>query len=221
MKKIVYSFLFISSLVTGQITKKMGDFTKVTSFDKIDVVLIQSTENKVILSGNDHENVELINKNGELKIRMPLLKTMSGEGINATVYFKKIDAVEANEGSQMTSDEVFKSIAFDIIVKEGSQIKLNIDVENLKVKATSGGVLNVEGEAINQDILVNSGAIFDGTKINSKQVTVTVNAGGEAGVFATNFVDAKVRAGGTITVFGSPKQLNKKVIAGGTIEEAK
>jgi hypothetical protein len=221
MKKTVYSLLFISALGFCQTEKRVGDFTKVTSFDKIDVVLIQSNENKVILSGNESENVELINKNGELKIRMPLLKTMSGDGINATVYFKKIDAVEANEGSHMTSDEIFKSIVFEIIVKEGADIKLNIDVENLKVKATSGGILNIEGEATNQDILVNSGAIFDGSKINSKQATVTVNAGGEVGVFAIDFVNAKVRAGGKITVFGNPKQLNKKVIAGGTIEEAK
>jgi hypothetical protein len=47
------------------------------------------------------------------------------------------------------------------------------------------------------------------------------HAGGEAAIFATNSVDAKVRAGGDITIFGKPKQINKKIIAGGTIEQAK
>jgi len=34
-------------------------------------------------------------------------------------------------------------------------------------------------------------------------------------------VEAKVRAGGDITIYGKPKQINQKVIAGGSIEEAK
>ena len=74
MKKIIYSLLFLSSLAFAQVEKSIGDFTKVTSFDKIDVELVLGTENKVILKGTNSEEVELINNNGELKIRMPLTK---------------------------------------------------------------------------------------------------------------------------------------------------
>ena len=42
MKKLVYSLLFISSLAFAQKEKEVGDFNKVTSFDKIDVILIAS-----------------------------------------------------------------------------------------------------------------------------------------------------------------------------------
>ena len=68
MKKIIYSILFLSSLAFAQVEKSVGDFTKVTSFDKIDVELVLGTENKVILKGTNSEEVELINNNGELKI---------------------------------------------------------------------------------------------------------------------------------------------------------
>ena len=34
------------------------------------------------------QEVELVNKNGELKIRMPLTKLLSGDDVSATVYFK-------------------------------------------------------------------------------------------------------------------------------------
>ena len=39
--------------------------------------------------------------------------------------------------------------------------------------------------------------------------------------YATDLVDAKTRAGGEIKIFGKPKQINEKKIAGGTIEQAK
>ena len=70
MKKIVYCLLLISSVAFTQIEKKVGDFYKVTAFDKIDVLLIQSDVNKVILKGDKADEVELVNKNGELKIKM-------------------------------------------------------------------------------------------------------------------------------------------------------
>ena len=222
-KVVVVVVVFLSQLGFSQnsVTKKLGDFTKVTSFDQIDVLLVPSNENKIILSGEGASEVELVTKNDELKIRMPLTKLLKGEAISATVYYKNIDAVEANEGSRIASEATFNSINFDIIAKEGSEIKLKLDVERVSIKASDGSKIDVEGNATNQEVLVNTGGIYEAEKLRSKLVSITVNAGGEAAIFATDFVDAKVRAGGNIEIFGKPKQINQKVIAGGTIRESK
>lgn len=221
MKKIVFSLLVFSSMAFGQVEKNVGDFNKVTSFDQIDVFLIKSDENKVVLDGKNADEVELVNKNGELKIRMPFTKIMSGDNISVTVYFKNIDAVEANEGSRIACGDTIKATFFEIIVKEGSEIKLLLDVEKLKSKVSDGSKVSLEGKASNQDVLVNSGGIYEAEKLVTSQTIITANAGGQADVFVTNLVDAKVRAGGEITIHGKPKQINQKVIAGGTIEQAK
>jgi hypothetical protein len=44
-----------------------------------------------------------------------------------------------------------------------------------------------------------------------------LNAGGSATVFTTDFVDAKVRAGGDIYIHGNPTQINQKTVLGGNI----
>jgi len=224
MKKVILvALVFISHFGFSQktVTKSVGDFNKVTSFDQIDVTLISSNENKVILNGEGANDVELVNKNGELKIRMPLTKILKGDAVSATVYYKKIDAVEANEGSRIASETTFEALNFDIIAKEGSEIKLKLNVDRVSVKSSSGSKIYLEGKAKNQDVIVNSGSILEAKKLITSQTVVTANAGGEANVFATDFVDAKVRAGGDITIFGKPKQINKKVIAGGTITDDK
>lgn len=220
MKKIVYSLLFISSITFAQIEKKVGEFTKVTSFDQIDVLLIKGNENKVILNGSEANDVELVNKNGELKIRMPLTKMLSGENVSAIVYYTKLEAVEANEGSRISSEDIFATTAFDIIAKEGSKIKIKLDVSKLSLRVANGSVVNAQGKATNQDIIVNSGGIYEAKKLITNQTVITTNAGGEADINATDFVDAKVRAGGDITVYGNPKQLNQKIIAGGKVHKA-
>lgn len=218
MKNIILVLVvFLTKISFGQITKDVGAFTKVTAFDKIEVVLLQSDQNKIIISGNEADEVELVNKNGELKIRMPFSKTMTGEAISVQVFFVKLDAVEANEGSVITSKHIFKATNFDIIAKEGAQIKLLLEVDRVSSKVSSGAIVNLEGTAKNQEAIINAGGELEAKELVTFQTTVTINAGGNAEVYAIDFVDAKTRAGGSILVYGNPKQLNQKTIAGGSI----
>ena len=219
MKKIFYNLLFISTITFAQREVKVGDFNKITSFDKIDVNLIPSKESKVILSGNGSEDVEVIIKNGELKLRMPFTKLLKGDEISAVVYFNKIDAIEANEGSRIATESTLEAINFEINCKEGSEINVKLAVDRLQLKAGSGSKIKLEGTAKNQDIVINAGTILESKKLISNQTIITANAGSEAEIYATDFVDAKVRAGGEINIYGKPKQINKKTVAGGKIVE--
>ena len=220
MKKIIYSLLIVSSMAFGQNEKNVGDFNKVTSFDRIDVFLIPSDENKVQLDGKGADEVEFVNKNGELKIRMPLTRLLDGGNVSATVYYKNIDAVEANEGSRIASESVFIATSFDIKAKEGSEIKIKLQVDRLTARVANGSTIQLSGTAKNQEVLVNSGGIYEAEKLVTNQTVITVNAGGESDVYATDLVEAKIRAGGDIIIFGKPKQINQKIVAGGTIKEA-
>lgn len=222
MKRIVYSILLFSSITYAQVEKKVGDFTKVTAFDKIDVNLIAGSENKVVLTGVNSNEVEIVNNNGELKIRMPFIKMLTGYSVSASVYYQNLQAVEANEGSRITSKDSISTLNFDIICKEGSDIKLsNLQAERLKIRVSQGSIVTIIGAVKNQDILSNSGGKYDGQDCKTQQTYVTVNAGGIADVNASDLVDAKTRAGGEITIYGKPKQIIEKSVAGGTIKQAK
>ncbi|MCF6131443.1 head GIN domain-containing protein [Flavobacterium wongokense] len=221
MKKIVFSLLLVSSITFGQIEKKPGDFNKVTSFDQIDVMLVPGNENIVQIDGSNADKVELVNKNGELKIRMPITRMLDGDNISVTVYYKDIDAVEANEGSRIACGDKISGTSFDIIAKEGSAVKLILNVDKLNVRSANGSNVDVSGTAKVQDVLVNSGGIYNAENLKTQQTNISCNAGGNAEIFATDLVDAKVRAGGNINIHGKPKKINSKVVAGGNIHEAK
>ena len=218
MKKLLFILLLISSLTYAQTEKKVGDFNKVTAFDQITVELIASEENKVVLSGTNSDVVEVVNKNGELKLRMPLTNLLKGNQVNAKVYYTDLTAIEANEGSQISSDSSIKAIGFDIIAKEGSKIDIYLEVSNLNVKITSGGIVKTAGTAKNQDVVISAGAIYEAKELITEQTVISINAGGEAAIFATELVDAKARAGGDILIYGNPAQINKKTVAGGHIK---
>jgi hypothetical protein len=221
MKKLLFILLLISSLTHAQTEKKVGDFNKVTAFDQITVELIASEENKVVLSGTNSDVVEVVNKNSELKLRMPLTNLLKGNQVNAKVYYTDLTAIEANEGSQISSYSSIKAIGFDIIAKEGSKIDINLEVSNLNVKITSGGIVKTAGTAKNQDVVISAGAIYEAKELTTEQTVISINAGGEATIFATELADAKARAGGDIMIYGNPSQVNKKTFAGGRIKIVK
>ena len=220
MKKIILvAFLMLSQMNFAQNkTVSLGDFDQVKVLDRISALLVQGTENKIEITGNKKDDVETVNKNGELKVRMKFGKLLTGDDISVTIYFKnQINSVEASEGSYVSSEATFKAIDFLASAKEGAQVKLNLDVKKLKIKAYSGGILDLKGKATNQEIVINSGGILKAKDLITSQTTVAVNAGGEAEINASDLVDAKTRAGGNIHVYGSPKQVNKKNVIGGNI----
>lgn len=213
----IIPFLVVTHLLSAQITKNLGDFDKVTAFDKISVQLIASTENKIEITGKLADEVEIVNANSELKIRMPLGKLLKGDDIVAKVYFKKVDALEANEGSYISCETPLEAINFGLIAKEGSQIKVTVEAKKIAVKSSNGSVIKLTGNTQNLDVVINSGGVLEAKECKAAQAAVSINAGGSADVTAVDLVDAKVRAGGTITIYGNPKQVNQKTILGGNI----
>ena len=221
-----YYKLFILLLITQisfsqeTTTKNLGDFDAVKVFDKISLQLIPSEESKIELSGKNSSEVEIVNNNGELKVRMPIGKFLSGEDVTALLYYKNIQSLDACEGSYVSSEKAIKQISFSLNSKEGAEIKLKLEVQKLSIRATSGGIINLEGTAKNQDIIISSGGVLNAKDLQTEQTNVSINAGGTADVRASELLDAKVRAGGTITIFGKPKQINQKTVLGGSINQS-
>ena len=222
MKKLFLIFtVIISQISSAQITKETGDFDALRVFDRINVTLIPSNTNKIEINGDRAEDVEIVNKNGELKVRMSLNKLLDGEEIKVKLFFKKIYNIEVNEGAFVTSDEIFNQTSISLEAKEGAEIILKLAVEKVKTRAVSGGVIKIQGKAENQDVAIGTGGILEAENLETEQTTVKITTGGEAQIRASQYVDAQVRAGGSITIFGNPKQIDKRTVLGGTIQEAK
>lgn len=223
MKKLVFSIFFISSLAFSQREVTVGNFTKITAFDQIEVLLIKTEGSpKVVLNGSGSEDVEIIEKNFELKIRMPLLKLLKGDNVTATVYYATpIAQFEANEGSRIASSDEFLGKSLRLIAKEGSEIKLKIITDKLNVRVTNGSSISLSGRAKNQEVVLNTAGNYEASKLNTLQTIISSNTGGNATVNASDFVDAKILAGGIISIYGNPKKTTQKITAGGKIEEVK
>lgn len=220
MRKVfLVAIAIVSQVGFAQVTKTLGDFSSLKVYDKLTVKLIAASENKVVISGTREKEVEVVNNNGELKLRMPFPKLLSGDDISIKLYYKNIDDITANEGSSVSGETVFKQTIFNLNAKEGAKINVKVDSQKVNVKAVTGGIIELNGAAINQDVVIMSGGVLKSKNLNTSQTTVSVSAGGNAEINASTLVDAKVKAGGTVSIYGKPKQINQQTILGGKIEE--
>lgn len=217
MKKIAAGLMLVAFQYSfAQITRNVGEFSSLKVYDKITVVIIPSNQNKVE-TDNEDPNVETVNKNGELKIRMAPTAILQGNQVKVKVYYQTLNDIQASQGSTISSNETLKVKMLSLTANEGSKINLGIDTGKLNIKTNSGGDITVTGNADHQDIVVNSGGKFNGQNLESLSATVTSNAGGVAEVFASESVDAKTRAGGVIDVYGDPDDRKFKNVIGGKI----
>ncbi|TWI01176.1 putative autotransporter adhesin-like protein [Flavobacterium tiangeerense] len=219
-KKIVLlAFVILSQITNAQVSRNLGDFDEVKVFDNIKVLLIPASENKIVITGDRSEELETVNKNGILKIRMPFPKLLSGNDITVKLYYNKIEEISVSEGAYVSSEYDFKQTSLAVNATSGGEVILDLNVEKVNVKVNAGGIVTLTGKATNQDVVITSGGILSSKDLITTQTAISVSAGGEADVYATTLVDAKVRAGGSIFIYGKPKQINKEVFIGGKIQE--
>ena len=224
MKKqfIALLLLFLFHGLSGQeekITQELEKFTELKAFDGISVNLIPSNENKAIITGANTQKVVIVNNKGKLKIRMQLDKIFSGYRTFIDLYFtEKLNIIDVNEDARISSENTFEQTVLELKAQEGGELELNCQTEQLLVKAVTGGKIFTSGFTDNQDIQINTGGAYDGKNFKSKFTTISVNAGGNASLYATKYVKADVKAGGVVEVYGDPEKMDEKTVFGGKIE---
>jgi hypothetical protein len=107
----------------------------------------------------------------------------------------------------------------DLNAREGAEINIKLDAQKVNIKSVTGGIITLSGEVVNQDATIMSGGVLDSRELSTSQTSISVYAGGNAEINASALVDAKVKAGGSVYIYGKPRQINKETLFGGKIIE--
>lgn len=217
----IITLVCFSALTAQDIDKTVGEFTELKVFDLIEVELIKSDQDRIVISGDNKDYVSVTNKNGKLKIRMKLEKRFGGNNTTVALYYTNVDIIDANEGASIFSNETIKQYEIDLKAQEGGKIEVPVDVKFLNVKAVTGGIVTATGKAESQKVAINTGGICKAKDLNAENVKVAIRAGGEAEVNATELVDINIRIGGDVYVYGDPKTVKENKAIGGRVKIVK
>jgi hypothetical protein len=215
----LFAILMVSVVVAqNPIEQEVGDFNEIKVYDLIEVNLIKSNANSISITGDDVENVQVINKDGKLKIRMAFEKIFNGNKTFVAVYYKDLDVIDGNEGAFISSNEMIEQDQIVLKAQEGARIKVGLKVKSLEARAVTGGIIETHGSAEGQEVTLYTGGIYEGKDFETINTKVTIRAAGEAEVKAKDLVDAKLRAGGDVYIYGKPKSIKEDRMFGGRIK---
>jgi hypothetical protein len=217
--RIFLFFFFISTLSQAQAIK-LGQFDEIKVFDGIRLTIIPSDADSLMVEGKNKSFLSIKNKNGRLYIRMDLKKRLSGFNTNVALFSSNIlEVIDANEGSFVSCQDVLFQPSITLKAQEGAEIDATLDVQKVKTKTNSGGIITLKGAAVVQNHKVATGGVLEAASLASEQVEVKIKAGGRAAVNATELAEVKVSLGGSVRVHGQPKKLIKFIAVGGSIEQ--
>ena len=219
MKRYTLVILIFNFLAFAQtpISKSIGEFSELKVFDLINVELIESTENKIEISGQDASEVSIIQKNDILKIRMELNKLFNGNKTFVKLYYIKINTIDVNEGAKVVSQSPFKQYELELKAQEGGEITVNVDTKLLSIKSVTGGKIITSGSTVSQNINLRSGGTYNAALLKAENSKIKIKTGGEASVNSSELVDVKIIAGGDLIIHGTPKKIKESKIIGGRI----
>lgn len=207
----------IAMVGNAQKTHNPGDFDKVKVYDRISAELIPSSTTKVEIDGTRSDDVEVINRNGELKVRMRTTQLLKGEEITAKIYYVNLEDIQVSEGASIGSSSAVKSYDVKLEVKSGGSINLQVDATEFNATVSTGGSVKVVGKAANGKLSVSTGGAIDAKELRLDRAEAVVKAGGNIAVNAKDKLTARVTTGGSIEVHGKPTKVDKKVTLGGSI----
>ena len=219
MKPYILFILLSTFLASSQapVSRTLGEFSELKVFDLINVELIQSTENKIEITGEDTSNVLIIQKNDLFKIKMVLNKSFNGNKTFVKLFYTKIDIIDVNEGAKVVSESPFKQYELELKAQEGGEISVITDTKLLSIKSVTGGIIKVSGATESQNIKIRTGGSYEGATLQAMHSKIKIKAGGEADVKSSEHIEVRIIAGGDLTIHGKPKTVNHKNMIGGRV----
>lgn len=216
MKKIalLLALSLTTSIMAQTREKTVGEFSTLKVFDLIEVKMIKSDIDKVVISGKNADAVKVVNKNGKLKIKMKLEEIYDGANTSITLYYTNIEVIDANEGAYIAVDDTIEQFEIELKTQEGGKIKADVNVTYADIRSVTGGSIELSGKAKNQDISLYTGGIYKGELCESENSDVAIRAAGVAHVNASELLKIKIRAGGDVFVYGNPRIDESRVFGG-------
>ena len=209
--------MFNSMYAQDLLEKNIGEFHTLKVFDRIEVELIKSDKNSLFVYAEYDDKLDILNKDGVLKIRTDFDKLLSGQDIKILLHYKAIDIIDVNEGGELHSKNTINQFEIEVNAQEGGIVSLLLDTKFTQIKASTGGQIKLSGKSKKIDISVNTGAKCDAKDLVTAVSKTTLLTGGEIKVNSSEANTSKITGGGNIYIYGNPKNVDKKTTFGGKI----
>lgn len=199
---------------------QIAEFTSLTLKNGWEIELIPSDENKMLITANENlmEELRYDNTKGELLIEAENNIGKANKKLIQLFYTEPIKQIKASSGVYLHSASPLKATNLNTSISSGSMIKLNLDVEDLTVKSSSGANILLSGKSQYTEIEASSGSGINALELISKEAKAKTSSGSSLKLNVSEVLSAESSSGGVIKYEGEVQSVERSTSSGGTIK---
>lgn len=209
-----------SGNITTETRTVTEDFKEIKVSHGIEVIVEQANTKSITVEADDNLQQHIITK-----IENGVLKIQSDESYNATetpivkVKIPVINGLSADSGSEIKSHNILITENINVKSNSGSEIKIDVEADFIKLESSSGSKIEVNGKALKSETFSSSGSELNAKNLMTNEIIAKAESGSETSLYPILKLEAKASSGGEIEYYKIPKTISKEENSGGSISE--
>ncbi len=231
MKSFKQLFIFIcvsvfigtalsSAAANDRETREVSGFNAIKVSSGIDLYLKMGDTESVEIVADDDIMDKIITRVEDGVLRIYVKDRISWRWRmerKAYVTVKEIEKIDASAGSDVKGNSTITAYDLEINASSGSDVELDVKVDNLDLDVSSGSDAKMTGLAKNFRAEASSGADIHASELRTKNCEVRVSSGSDASVNVSNELTARASSGGDIRYTGNPEIKDISESSGGDV----
>lgn len=219
MKKIFFAFCFLSSFLLAFAQKTIYDANAILregkGYDAIEIsdgidLFISYGDEAIAVSASEtkyRDKIKTTVEKGVLRISYDEkgFSWNTKRNLKAYVSFKKLRALVATGGSDITVEGTIKTNNLAIDISGGCDFKGKVEVEQLSIDQSGGSDINIHGNANKIFINASGGSDFNGYGLITDVCNVEASGGSDVEITANKEIIAKASGASDINYKGTAK----------------
>lgn len=191
--------------------RNVGEFTAIAVSHGIDVIITQGNSSKVHVKASSNAIDKLVTEveNGTLKIYYDK-KVRRVKKADVYVTVDELKGINASGGSDVESKGVLTYDELKLNSSGGSDMELELDVENLYVNISGGADIELAGTGKYLKLNASGGSDFDGYDYKVEEATIHASGGSDSNVYVSQSIDVHASGASDVNFKGNPKQTKLK-----------
>lgn len=208
-----------SGNVITQSRNVTAQFDRIDSKNGIDVVIVQSENPGITVEADDNviEHIHTEISGNTLKINSDFNEYNNVTSKKVTIKMINLEGIDASGGTHITTEGSIKGEKLKINASSGSDLELQLEVEDISCEASSGSQVKLSGKALKLETSTSSGSKIDCLELLANEVEANASSGSTIRVHPILRLNAEASSGGSIKFSGDPKEIKKDESSGGSV----
>ena len=214
---LIFLFNLSGFAQSREVAQDLEDFREIKVTNGLEVRVIPSEENFIEITGHSKNEIKISVVEDLLEIKLSLNNLWSKDDTKITIFGNSIEGIDARQGSVVEIEGHLKAEELNLRVQEGAVIHAQVNAGKTTSKAVTGGKIFLRGKSELLEVDLNTGGQFFGNEFHTKETVVKAGTTARAEIYATEYVRATATLGGSIEIYGRPKEVEQKTSLGGKI----